>query len=56
MKNDYIRIRLEPYLKELLKELAQEKGFTLSDYIRYTMRQQIPVAKIVKAQMEVKAS
>lgn len=33
-RTDRIEIRIEPYIKELLADLAFEKEYTMSEYVR----------------------
>jgi antitoxin component of RelBE/YafQ-DinJ toxin-antitoxin module len=43
MKTDYVKIRLTPQEKELLKEFAENLNMTMSDYIKYCCLLKPPV-------------
>lgn len=47
-----IEIRIEPYLKKLLEEQSKNCGMKLSQWIRWSLRKQVPASKLVSAQLK----
>ena len=41
VKTDYIQVRLEPFEKKVLKELADAKGIKMADIIRLPIIQEL---------------
>ena len=37
IKDEQIGIRLQPHVRKLIEDRANEEGMTISDYIRYTV-------------------
>ncbi len=49
-KLDVIQFRLSKREKDLLRELAKEKGMNLSDFIRYCLLKEISMRELCKSE------
>lgn len=53
METERIGIRIDPELKKLLEEQAKENGMPLSRWVKYVLKKQIPVSKLVISRLKL---